>query len=173
MVWKWLKKEFYEILPVWTFFFIAFALLTITLNVVMGEYDIRVYEPTEYLVASLIVAKSVMLIDTFLKREWLSLRPLIYVAFWNSVHYFVGALVLHYLEQVLKFVSRRGLTLIQASRQTFLSMAEPRFWGIAIWFFSLIFVFCTMRELIRVIGQDRFIELFFRPRSAQNIRKVS
>src|SRR5262249_29974336 len=137
MVWKWLKKEFYEILPVWAFFFVAFALLAVTLDVVMGEYDIDAYEPPEFLVGSLIMAKAVVLIDAFLKGEWIRRRPLIYVTLWDSVLYFVGALILHHFEQVLKLLSHRHLTLIQASSQALFRMTEPRFWGIALWLLPL------------------------------------
>jgi hypothetical protein len=37
----------------------------------------------------------------------------------------------------------------------------PHFWAIQLWLVVLIFVYCTMRELVRVIGRERVLNIFF------------
>ncbi|HXK24687.1 MAG TPA: hypothetical protein VMS55_18600 [Myxococcota bacterium] len=39
----------------------------------------------------------------------------------------------------------------------------PHFWVVQIILFLLIVMYCTIRELIRVIGRERFLRLFFGP----------
>jgi hypothetical protein len=41
-------------------------------------------------------------------------------------------------------------------------MVWPHFWAIQLWLVVLILIYCSMRELIRVIGRDRVVNIFFR-----------
>src|SRR5262245_56521731 len=163
--WKWLKKEFREILPVWVFFFFSMGLFSFTLSAVLGKYHIELAQPHEYLVGSLIMAKAVVLIDTFMDTQWLRGRPLIYPTLWNTGLYFLAATVFDRLERLLALVRREHLGLGQATRETLSNMAEPRYWAIMVWLIALIAVFCAFRELIDSIGPDRFMEMFFGRRS--------
>jgi hypothetical protein len=40
-------------------------------------------------------------------------------------------------------------------------MVWAHFWAIQLWLVVLIFVYCTGRELVRVIGRERVMQLFF------------
>jgi hypothetical protein len=37
----------------------------------------------------------------------------------------------------------------------------PRFWSVQIWLLVLIFIYCEFRELIRVVGREEVIDMFF------------
>jgi hypothetical protein len=39
----------------------------------------------------------------------------------------------------------------------------PHFWAVHIILFLLILMYCTVRELVRVIGRERMLRLFFGP----------
>jgi len=167
-MWNWLKKEFREILPVWAFFFIAFGLHALTLSAVSKEYHIDMYQPFEYLIGSLLLAKVVVLLDFFLEREWfLRDRPLIYTTLASTLIYFVGALFLHYFEQSFNLMRRQHLTLVQANLEIIRPMAEPWYLATMAWLIIVIFGFCTIRELIRAIGHDRFIKMFVEKRGSR------
>ena len=175
---NWLYKEFREILPIWTFFFISFALVEITKLSVFGEYHITPEEQPEYLVGSLIMAKVVLLIDSFFEIRRESGRPLIYGTLWNTGLYFVVAMVLHHVEQVITLVRHKHVGFAQANRSALLALERPTFVTIMIGVLALTFVFCMLRELIHAIGRDRFLEMFFgrhpRRRSGEeDIRRVS
>src|SRR5215813_6529811 len=155
---NWLYKEFREILPVWAFFFISFGLVALTRISIFGEYHITPEEQPEYLVGSLIMAKVVVLIDSFFKTRREPGRPLIYGTLWNTGLYFVAAMVLHHVEQMITLIRHKHVGLAEANRQALLGLEKPTFVTIMIAVLALTFVFCMLRELIHAIGRDRFLE---------------
>src|SRR5215472_8206195 len=124
---NWLRKEFLQILPVWTFFFVAFGLVALTRISIFGEYHITPEEQPEYLVGSLIMAKVVLLIDSFFKIRRESGRPLIYGTLWNTGLYFVGAMVLYHVERTISLMRHRHLGFAEANRVTLVAMEKPTF----------------------------------------------
>jgi hypothetical protein len=160
-MWSWLNKEFHEILPVWAFFFVALGLFSMTVSAILARYQVQLDRPHEYLVGSLIMAKVVLLVDTFAGNKWLRGRPLIYPTLWNTGLYFLGAVVLEHVERLLTIMRRQHVGFAQAARETLNNMGEPRYWAVAAWLNALIVVFCAFRELIDSIGRDRFKEMFF------------
>ena len=174
---NWLREEFLQILPVWAFFFVAFGLVALTRISIFGEYHITPEEQPEYLVGSLIMAKVVLLIDSFFKIRREPGRPLIYGTLWNTGLYFVAAMVLHHAEQVITLIRHRHVGFAEANREALLALEKPTFVTIMIGVLVLTFVFCMLRELIHAIGRDRFLEMFFgrHPRhpGAEDIRRVS
>jgi len=160
-MWNWIKKEFYEILPVWAFFFFAMGLLSFTVSAVLGKYHIELARPHEYLVGSLIMAKVVLIMDTFVHNEWLRGRPLIYPTLWKTGLYFIAAVAFNTFERLFTLVRRQHLGFDQATREILSNMVEPRYWAAMAWLIALIVVFCAFRELIDFIGSDRFKEMFF------------
>jgi hypothetical protein len=158
---NWVREEFRQILPVWIFFFVAFALVGLTRTETLGEYHIKSSEPPEYLVGSLIMAKVVLLVDAFFKNRRLPGLPLIYGTLWTTTLYFVAALTLHYVEQIVSLMRRQHLGLADANRQAFVVMEKPVFWTIMLSVLALTFLFCVLRELILAIGSERFMEMFF------------
>jgi len=175
---NWLREEFLQILPVWAFFFIAFGLVALTRMSIFGEYHITPAEQPEFLVGSLIMAKVVLLIDSFFKRRKESGRPLIYGTLWTTGLYFVGAMVLHHLELIITLIRHKHVGFAEANRQALLAIEKPTFVTIMIGVLALTFTFCMLRELIDAIGRDRFLKMFFgrRPRrrpGPEEIRRVS
>jgi hypothetical protein len=175
---NWLYKEFREILPVWAFFFISFGLVNLIRVSIFGEYHIRPTEQPEFLVGSLIMAKAVLLIDSFFKARRKPGRPLIYGTLWNTGLYFVAAIVFRDVEQIITRIRHQHLGLAEANRETLLAMAKPTFVTIMLAVLALTFTFCTLRELVLAIGRDRCIEMFFgrhpRPTTGEkDVRRAS
>ena len=174
----WLREEFQKILPVWAFFFVAFGLVALTRMATLGEYHITPEEQPEFLVGSLIMAKVVLLIDSFFKTRREPGRLLIYGTLWNTGLYFVAAMVLHHVEQIITLIRHKHLGFAEANHQALLALEKPTFVTIMIGVLALTFLFCMLRELIHAIGRDRFLEMFFgrHPRlrpGAEDIRRVS
>jgi hypothetical protein len=172
-VFKWLYKEFLEILPVWAFFFVAFGLMALNRIAIYGEYHIQASEPLEYLVGSFIMAKVVLLVDAVFKKRHVPGRPLIYGTLAATGLYFVAALILHHAEQVIHLMRRSHVGLTEAQRQVLLSMGQPTFVAIMVSVLALTFTFCMLRELIRAMGRERFMEAFFGRRPSSNTRRVA
>jgi hypothetical protein len=176
---SWAREEFWKILPVWIFFFLSFGLLALTRMSIFGEYQIKPSEQPEYLVGSLIMAKVVLLVDALFTTEGWEGRPLIYLTLWNTGLYFLAALVLHQFEQIFTLMRHYHVGFAEANREILRAMEQPTFWTIMISVLVLTFGFCMLRALIRAIGSDRVIEMFFgrrprRPRAgADDIRRAS
>src|SRR5215471_13238727 len=160
-IWNWACEEFLQILPVWAFFFVAFGLVALTRISIFGEYHIIPEEQPEYLVGSLIMAKVVLLIDSFFKIRRDPGRPLIYGTLGNTGLYFVGAMVLYHVEQTISLMRHRHFGFAEANRVTLLAMKKPIFLTIMLAVLALTFTFCMLHELILAIGRERFIEMFF------------
>ena len=175
---NWLREEFWRILPVWAFFFVAFGLLALTRMSIFREYHITPEEQPEYLLGSLIMAKVVVLIDSFFKTRREPGSPLIYGTLWNTGLYFVAAMVLHHVEQMITLILHKHVGFAEANREALLVLEKPTFVPMMIGVLALTFVFCMLRELVYAIGTDRFLEMFFgrHPRrrpGAEDIRRVS
>src|SRR5262245_7029398 len=174
---NWLYKEFREILPVWAFFFISFGLVALTRTSIFGEYHITPQEQPEFLVGSLIMAKVVVLIDSFFKVRREPGRPLIYGTLWNTGLYFVAAMTLHHVEQIVTLIRHHHVGFAEANREALLAAEKPTFLTIMLGVLALTFTFCMLRELIQAIGRERFIEMFFgrhpRPRTGENVGRAS
>ena len=69
-------------------------------------------------------------------------------------------MVVHYLERLLD-VARQVGGIVAGNRELLAGMVWSRFWGIQIILALLIFMYCTMRELIRVIGPEKVRAIFF------------
>jgi hypothetical protein len=139
---------------------------------------IKPEEQPEFLVGSLIMAKVVLLIDSFFKIRRGPGRPLIYGTLWNTGLYFVAAMVLHQVEQVITLIRHKHVGLAAANREALLALGKPTFLTMMLGVLALTFIFCMLRELIDVVGRERFLELFFgrhprRPTEAKDIRRAS
>ena len=87
-------------------------------------------------------------------------KPLAYNVVWKTTIYMLAASFVHYLENLYDFW-RRADGLIAANAKLLSEIVWPHFWATEILLLALIFMYCTMRELIRVIGKDKVREMFF------------
>src|SRR6267142_592097 len=103
-----------------------------------------------------------------IKEEFLAMinrfpeKPLIYNVTWKTVIYLVVAAIVHYLERLVDFWRAAG-GFVAGNEKLLSEMVWPHFWAIQILLFVLILMYCTMHELVRVIGADRFRRMFFGP----------
>ena len=49
----------------------------------------------------------------------------------------------------------------EANRRLLDEIVWPQFWGVHLWLLVLLLVYCALRELVRALGRDRIIRLFF------------
>jgi len=90
-----------------------------------------------------------------------------YNVVWKTVIYAVAALLIHYLEHLVPLWWRTG-DLGAANRQLVHEIVWPHFWGTQMWLIVLLFVYCALRELIRAIGREKVIEMFFGRRAVRS-----
>jgi hypothetical protein len=157
-----LKEEFYAILPPTIFFFVALHLLTfIRLLMTKGSH----FEPLSTMsiaIASLILGKAVLIADMLPPINRYPNKPLAYNIAWKTGIYLLMASVIHYLERLIDF-SRQAGGIAAGNEKLLAEIVWPHFWAVQIVLFVLIVVYCTARELARVIGREKMLRLFFGP----------
>ncbi len=157
-----LKEEFFAILPPTIFFFIALHLITfIRVLIAKGSH----FEPLSTMsiaIASLILGKAVLIADMLPPINRYPHEPLVYNIAWKTVIYLLMATAIHYVERLIDF-SREAGGIVAGSEKQLAEMVWPHFWAVEIVLFLLILVYCTARELGRVIGKEKMLRLFFGP----------
>jgi hypothetical protein len=157
-----LKEEFFAILPPTIFFFIALHIIAF-IRVLMTEGSH--FEPISTVsiaVGSLILGKAVLIADML---PWINRypdKPLVYNVVWKTVMYLLAASVIHYLERLIDFARHAG-GIIAGNEKMLAQMVWPHFWAVEILLLVLILMYCTARELVRVIGREKALRLFFGP----------
>jgi hypothetical protein len=157
-----LKEEFFAILPPTIFFFIALHIVTL-IRVLMARGSHFVPLSTMSIaVAALILGKAVLIADMLPPINRYPNKPLAYNIAWKTVIYLFMATIIHYAERLIDF-SREAGGLAAGNAKLFAEMVWPHFWAIQIILFMLILVYCTAHELVRVIGKEKMLRLFFGP----------
>jgi hypothetical protein len=158
----WLLREFLEVLPPAIFFLIAFHMLSLTRSLMLREYGIHVATAAGATVGALLVAKVVLIADSFAVINRFPEKPLIYNVAWKTTIYVLASLVAHYLERLVPVWWRLG-DLGAANDQLLREIVWPHFWVVQLWLLVLLFIYCATRELIRAIGPREVKRMFFGP----------
>ena len=76
--------------------------------------------------------------------------------------YLAMAALIHYLERLVDFW-RQACSLVAGNEKLLAEIVWPHFWAIQIILLVLILMYCTMHEIVRVIGEDKVRQMFFGP----------
>jgi len=157
-----LKEEFLAVLPPTIFFFIALHIVAFVRVLMLKGTSISPQSSISVAVAALILGKSVLLADLLPWINRFPERPLIYNVTWKTFIYLLVSAIIHYLERLIEF-SRQAGGLIAGNEKLLQAMVWPHFWAIQIILLVLILMYCTFRELVRVIGKEKVSQIFFGP----------
>jgi hypothetical protein len=160
---KTIKHEMLEIVPPAVFFFIAFTLILVTKRLILSEYGISWSGFGSAAIGAYLIGKVVLIVDKLPFANKFPDRQLIYNASWKCFIYFLAADLLQYLERIVPFWVKHG-SLVEANRHFVTETVWPQYWLIQMWLIVLFFVYCAMRELVRAIGQEKVIRMFFSDR---------
>jgi hypothetical protein len=156
-----LKHELQELIPVTVFFFVPFQLLALTQALMLKQYGIHVSVFLAAAVGALVVAKVVLIADHFPLVNRLPEKPLIYNVVWKTIIYFVASLAVRYVEHLIHFW-RETRDVGAAQSRLIDEIVWPHFWGVQLWLLILLLVYCAFRELVRALGRERVIKVFFK-----------
>ena len=157
-----LKEEFFEVLPPTIFFFVTLHVVSIIRVLLAKGSHFDPLSTVSIAVAALILGKAVLIADLLPPINRYPGRPLIYNVVWKTVIYWLVATVIHYLERLFDF-SREAGGILAGNEKLFAEIVWPHFWAIQIILSVLILMYCIGRELVRVIGRDKVLRLFFGP----------
>ena len=157
-----LKEEFFAILPPTIFFFIALHIIALIRVLMTKGSHFEPISTVSIAVGSLILGKAVLIADML---PWINRypdKPLVYNVVWKTVMYLLAVSVIHYLERLIDFARHAG-GIIAGNEKMLAQMVWPHFWAVEILLLVLILMYCTARELVRVIGREKALRLFFGP----------
>lgn len=155
-----LKHELHELVPVIMFFFVAFQLLALTDALILKQYGIGASVFMAATIGALVAAKVVVITDHFALVNRFPEKPLVFNVVWKTLIYFIGWLLIRYAEHLIHFWRATG-AFGEANRRIFSEIVWPHFWAVQLWMLILLLAFCAFRELVRAVGRQRVIALFF------------
>ena len=162
-----IKEEIGALLPPTIFFFIILHIVAFVRVLMLKGTGIAPGTPVSVTVAAFILGKAVLIADSLPFINRYPDKPLVYNVVWKTTIYAVVAILIHYMEHLVHFWREAG-GFIAGNEKLLAEIVWPHFWAIQILLVVLILMYCTMRELIRVIGGDKIRRMFFGP--LQNTR---
>lgn len=157
-----IKEEFLEVLPPTIYFFVILHIIAYIRVLMNKDTGLPLPVVGSITVAALVMGKSVAVADLMPFINRFPEKPLIWNVCWKTTIYFFVALVVHYLERLYEFW-KEAPSLPAANQKLFAEIIWPHFWAIQILLALLIVMYCTMRELVRVIGANKMKAIFFGP----------
>ena len=157
-----LKHEFMKVLPPTLFFFVILHIVALIRALMIKGSGVELPVSASVLIASMVLGKSVLVADMLPFINRFPDKPLIWNVAWKTAMYALVALIVHYLERLYDYWKEApGFADVNALLWS--SMNWPRFWAIQILLITLIFMYCVIAELARVIGRDRLKMMFIGP----------
>src|SRR5882762_10383742 len=155
-----LKEEFFKILPPTIYFFVALHLVMFIRVLMLEGTGLSPYSSASIAVTALVLGKAVLIADMLPLINRFPHKPLIYNIAWKTVIYLLISAVIHYVERLVDFWRQTG-GFVAGNRKLLAEIIWPHFWAIQIILFVLIAMYCTMHELVRVMGREKVMRIFF------------
>src|SRR5213080_1480415 len=157
-----LKEEFFALLPPTIYFFVALHIVAFVRVLMLEGTGITPLGSVSVAVAALILGKAVLIADMLPIINRFPNKPLIYNVAWKTLIYLLMATLIHYLERLIDFW-RQTESFVAGNKELLAKIVWPHFWAIQIILLVLIVMYCTMHELVRVIGREKVLRIFFGP----------
>ena len=163
-----LKEEFFKLLPPTIYFFVALHIVAFVRVLMLKGTGLAPSSSISIAVAALILGKAVLIADMLPLINRFPNKPLIYNVAWKTVIYLLISAVIHYLERLIDFWRETG-GFVAGNQKLLSEIVWPHFWAIQIILFVLIVMYCLMHELVRVIGREKVLRIFFGPMPAPEV----
>jgi hypothetical protein len=163
-----LNEEFFKILPPTIYFFVMLHIVAFIRVLMLEKTGIAPSSSISIFVAALILGKAVLLADMLPLINRFPNKPLIYNVAWKTLIYLVISAIIHYLERLIDFWRETG-SFVAGNEKLLSLIIWPHFWAIQIILLVLIAMYCMMHELVRVVGKDKVMRIFFGPTPAPEV----
>ena len=163
-----LKEEFFAVLPPTIFFFVALHIVAFVRVLMLKGTGLAPLSTVSIGITALILGKAVLISDMLPFINRFPERPLVYNIAWKTLIYLLVSALIHYLERLYDF-SRQAGGIAAGNEKLFAEIVWPHFWAVQIILLVLIFMYCTIHELARVIGKEKMLRTFFGPLTAPTV----
>jgi len=157
-----LKEELLKVLPPTIFFFVALHIVAVVRTLMAEGTGYTPLSTMSILVAALILGKAVLIADLLPAINLYPHKPLAHNVAWKTLIYWLIAGAIHYLERLYEFARAAG-NIVAGNEKLLAEMVWPHFWAVQIILVVLILMYCTGRELVRLIGGSTVLRIFFGP----------
>ena len=157
-----IKEEIGALLPPTIFFFIALHLVAFVRVLMLKGTGIAPGTMVSATVAALILGKAVLIADSLPFINRYPDKPLVYNIAWKTTIYALVAMLIHYMERLVHYWREAG-GFVAGNEKLLAEIVWPHFWAVQIFLVMLILIYCTMHELVRLIGGDKVRRMFFGP----------
>lgn len=154
------EEEVGKLIAPTIFFFITLHVVALVRSLMLKGTGIALASSVVVAVAALTIGKAVLLADALPLVNRYPDKPLAYNVAWKTLIYFVVATFIHYLENLYD-VWRKSASLAAANEKLLADMVWPHFLATEILLIVILFMYCTIREIIRAIGKDEVRAMFF------------
>ena len=165
-----LKEEFLAVLPPTVFFFIALHIIGLVRVLMTEGTGLPVTSSAQIALAALIIGKAVLLADLWPPINRFPEKPLVYNIVWKTVIYYLVASFIHYLERLYDFAKAAG-GIAAGNERLLAEIVWPHFWALQIILLVIILNYCVIRELGRVLGEERMVRMFFQQPAAAGVEE--
>ena len=155
-----IKRELWHALPPTLFFFFAFHVILITSALFLMGHGLQVKSMLIATALAVMAGKVIPLTDHLKFINRFPDRPLIYNIVWKTAIYMVAVFIARYVEHLIPFLIEDG-GFMAANRHLLSEIIWPRFWAIQIWLLVLFCMYATIVELVRALGKERMMGMFF------------
>jgi hypothetical protein len=153
-------EEIRAVLPPTIFFFVMLHIVAIIRVLMLKGTGIAVSTSLQVTVSALILGKAVLIADMLPIINRYPEKPLAYNIVWKTVIYVLVASLLHYLERLVDFWRQAG-SLVAGNEKLLAEIVWPHYWAIEVILALLILMYNIIHELVRVIGRNKALEMFF------------
>ena len=155
-----IKEEVRELIPPTIFFFFALSVVAVVRVLMVRGTGLQATSVAQIAVGALILGKAVVIADLLPLINRFPNHPLAYNIAWKTAIYALVAMLIHYVERLIDFWKEAG-GFIAGNEKLLAETVWPHFWAIQIILVILIFNYCTLHEVARVLGRDKMREMFF------------
>ena len=163
-----LKEEFFKLLPPTIFFFVALHIVAFVHVLMLKRTGVSPSSSVSIAIAALLLGKAVLIADMLPIINRFPNKPLIYNVAWKTIVYWLISVAIHYVERLIEFWRQTG-SFAAGNQKLFTEIIWPHFWAIQIILFVLIAMYCTVHELVRAIGREKALRIFFGPMPAPQV----
>jgi hypothetical protein len=159
-------KELKELLPPVVFFAISFNLLVLTIQLILADYLLHLWNFMLATTAALVVGKAVLVADAlpFLRR--FDKAPMIQAVLFKTLVYWAVVFLVRFLEKLVEYKFGGG-TLSGIPEYVTAHFTWHRFAAIQIWIFVLFLIYTSVAELNARLGAGELVKIFFTRRPSE------
>jgi hypothetical protein len=158
---RFVKKEFFHVLPVFCYFFVLFMLISELEVFLFKKAGLAPASILEIFLAAALIAKVILVIDHLAYINFLKNKPLIFPIIWKTLNYWV---ILFLLRFILKFLPefKASSAFSEEHLKAFIKSIDFRlFFSVQMFYLLFLFIFMTFKELSSAIGDKNIRKIFF------------